>query len=221
MQNIDMSALCEYAKQNVDMSALCEYARQFSGLETRKISLLHRMYEDVIPSLQRVTNNFYSRLQNIPKAAEYLEGHQLEHLKQTHLAWLHELFNTDFDETYTRKMYMVGDIHVRVKLPVEFMGASIGIIQSELVRLFGEMYSDDQEMALDAIQAINAATAFSLLVMQKSYHSFTLAAQLESFLLITGISQNLFEHMNKDYLNNLQASPDSFLTETNDKQKAA
>lgn len=221
MQNIDMSALCEFAKQNVDMSALCEYARQFSGLEARRISLLHRMYEDVIPSLPRVTKNFYARLQNIAKAAEYLEGHQLENLKQTHLAWLHELFNTDFDEAYTRKMYMVGDIHVRVKLPVEFMGASIGIIQSELVRLFGEMYSDNQEMALDAIQAINAATAFSLLVMQKSYHSFTLAAQLESFLLITGISQNLFDHMNKDYLDNLQASSDNTSAKKHSKQQVA
>ncbi|MEZ5452071.1 MAG: protoglobin domain-containing protein [Thiothrix sp.] len=199
MYNLDMTALSEFARKNVDMSSLCEYARQFSGLDARKISLLHRMYEDVIPSLQRVTHNFYSRLQNIAKAHEYLEGHQIENLKQTHLAWVHELFNTDFDVTYTRKMYMVGDIHVRVKLPVEFMGASIGIIQSELVRLFGEMYVDDQEATLDAVQAINAATAFSLLVMQKSYHSFTLAAQLESFLLITGISQNLFDDMRKDY----------------------
>lgn len=205
MHNLDMTALSEFARKNVDMAALCEYARQFSGLDARKISLLHRMYEDVIPSLQRVTNNFYSRLQRIPKANEYLEGHQIENLKQTHLAWVHELFNTDFDEAYTRKMYMVGDIHVQVKLPVEFMGASIGIIQSELVRLFGEMYSEDQEAALDAIQAINAASAFSLLVMQKSYHSFTLAAQLESFLIITGISQNLFEDMRKDYRTGLHA----------------
>lgn len=160
---------------DVDMSALCEYARQFSGLESWKISLLHRMYEDVIPSLQRVTNNFYVRLQKVEQVAEYLKGHRIEYLKQAHLDWLRELFNTDFGLEYTRKMYRVGEIHVQVKLPVEFMGASIGIIQSELIRLFGEMYAGNQETLLDAILAINAATTFSMLVMQKSYHSNTFA----------------------------------------------
>ncbi len=161
--------------QEADMSALCEYARQFSGLEIWKISLLHRMYEDVIPSLQRITHNFYMRLQKIDTVAAYLSNHQIEHLKQTHLAWLRELFNTDFGVEYTRKMYTVGAVHVRVRLPVEFMGASIGMMQSELIRLFGEMYAHDQQAMLDAIQAVNAATTFSLLVMQKSYHSSTFA----------------------------------------------
>lgn len=182
----------------IEIQALCGYAKQFSGLDNDNVAVLHQVYPAVSSRLQDVTDIFYGRLQQIPKTHTFLEG-RIEALKKTHVAWLHELFSSDFGEEYTQKLYKVGDVHVKVKLPVEFMAGAMTIIQSELIRIFGELYADDQEMMLKAIRALNAATGFSLLIMQESYQSSTLAEELEKFLRITGMSRTLFDNLARAY----------------------
>lgn len=184
--------------QPIDTQALCTYSKQFSGLDDGKIATLHQIYPAVSDRLQEVTDIFYARLHDIPKTANFLEG-RIEGLKKTHVNWLHELFTSDFGEAYTQKLYHVGDVHVKVKLPVEFMAGAMIIIQSEMIRIFGELYSHDPDMLVKASQALNAATGFSLLVMQESYQSSTLAAELENFLKITGMSRVLFDNLAKAY----------------------
>ncbi|MBU0656621.1 MAG: hypothetical protein KJ914_15985 [Gammaproteobacteria bacterium] len=184
--------------QTVDMQALCNYARQFTGMDEERIALLHQLYPDVSARLQDITEAFYGRLQEIPKANAFLEG-RIDALKKTHVAWLHELFTSDYGEEYTRKLYHVGDVHVKVKLPVEFMAGATTIIQSELARIFSEIYRHDQDMMAKALQAFNSATGFSLLIMQESYQSSSMAEELEKFLRITGMSRVLFNNLAKAY----------------------
>jgi hypothetical protein len=184
--------------QQVDMSALCAYSKQFTGLGEAENAVLHQVYPEVSSRLQEVTDIFYARLQTIPKTAPFLEG-RIDALKKTHAAWLHELFTSDFGVEYTQKLYKVGDVHVKVKLPVEFMAGATVIIQSELARIFSQLYIHDPVLLVKAIQALNAATGFSLLVMQESYQSSSLAAELENFLKITGMSRVLFDNLAKAY----------------------
>lgn len=184
--------------ESIDMQALCNYARQFSGMNEDKVAVLRQIYPDISAHLQDVTDAFYERLQQIPKTTAFIEG-RIDGLKQTHINWLHELFTSDYGEEYTRKLYHVGDVHVKVKLPVEFMAGATTIIQSELTRIFSEIYSQDQEMMGKAIQALNAATGFALLVMQESYQSSSMAEELEKFLQITGMSRMLFNNLAKAY----------------------
>ena len=42
---------------------------------------------------------------------------------------------------------------------------------------------------------MNAVLGFSLMVMQESYQSSSLAAELEKFLAITGMSRTLFDNL--------------------------
>lgn len=184
--------------QNIDIQTLCIYARQFAGLDDDKIAVLHHIHPDVCSHLQEVTDIFYGRLQGIPKTADFVAG-QVENLKKTHLTWLNELFTSDFGVEYTRKLYHVGDLHVKVRLPVEFMAGAMAIIQSEMVRIFGELYAEDTVKLVAATQALNAAAGFSLLVMQESYQSSSLAAELENFLKITGMSRTLFDNLANAY----------------------
>lgn len=181
-----------------DMDALCDYAKQFSGLDDTKIAMLKTVYPDVDARLQEVTDSFYVRLQTIPKTLPFLEG-RIDSLKTTHVAWLRELFSGNFDADYTRKLYHVGGVHVKVKLPVEFMAGAMTIIQSELTRIFGEIYADDLGKMIQAITALNAATGFSLLIMQESYQSSSMAEELEKFLRITGMSRVLFNNLARSY----------------------
>jgi hypothetical protein len=184
--------------KNIDIPALCEYAKQFSGLDSENIALLQQIYPEISPRLQDVTDVFYDRLHAIPKTRNFLEG-RIEGLKKTHVVWLHELFSSDFGAEYTQKLYTVGDVHVKVKLPVEFVAGAMTIIQSELIRILGELYANDQVMLLKAIRALNAATGFSLLIMQESYQSSSLAEELDKFLRITGMSRTLFDNLARAY----------------------
>lgn len=184
--------------QPIDMQNLCDYARQFVGINDEKINILRQVYPDVSERLQEVTDTFYARLQEIPKTHPFLEG-RIDTLKKTHVAWLHELFTSDFGVDYTRKLYHIGDVHVKVKLPVEFMAGAMTLIQGELARIFGETYRNDQDKLIKAIQALNAAAGFSLLIMQESYQSSSMAEELEKFLRITGMSRVLFNNLAKAY----------------------
>lgn len=184
--------------QVIDMQVLCDYARQFSGVDENRIATLRQIYPDISGRLQEVTDTFYGRLQEIPKANSFLDG-RIDALKKTHVAWLNELFTSDYGEEYTRKLYHVGDVHVKVKLPVEFMAGATTIIQSEMTRIFSEIYGDNRELMSQAIQAVNAATGFALLIMQESYQSSSMAEELEKFLRITGMSRTLFNNLAKAY----------------------
>lgn len=177
---------------------LCAYARQFTGINESNINLLKEAYPDVTEHLHEVTDTFYDNLQTIPKTRDFLAG-RIEGLKTTHLAWLNELFNNNFDEEYTRKLYHIGDVHVKVKLPVEFMSGAMTIIHSEMLRLLKRVYAHDNDKMVAVASAFNAAVGFSLLIMQESYQSSSMAEELEKFLKISGMSRTLFNNLAKAY----------------------
>lgn len=184
--------------QNINIQALCTYAKQFSGLDEEKIIILQKAYEDVKLQLQEVTNRFYARLIIIPKIQPYLID-RIEVLKKTHVSWLHELFTSDFGDEYTQHMYKVGYVHVQVKLPIEFMTGAMIILQEELMEEFSKVYRNEPLKLFKVNRAIASATGFSSLVMQESYQASTLAEELEKFLRITGMSRKLFNNLARAY----------------------
>ena len=92
-------------------------------------------------------------------------------------------------------MYQVGKVHVKVELPVEFMSGGMSLIAEELIGLIGKTYGDDLQHCLELLKAVNAVMGFSLLIMQQSYQSSSLVAELDRFLAITGMSRTLFENL--------------------------
>ncbi|MCU7918293.1 MAG: hypothetical protein KZQ95_08025 [Candidatus Thiodiazotropha sp. (ex Epidulcina cf. delphinae)] len=186
--------------EEIDFSELTHYAKAFTGLTTEREALLLEAGPMIKPALEGVTERFYTILQGIDKTAPFLEG-RLEDLKKTHQAWLEGLFTGPFDATYTRAMYHVGQVHVKVDLPVEFMSGGMSLITDELIALINETYGDDPQRCPPLLRAINAITGFSLLIMQQSYQSSSLSAELERFLAITGMSRTLFENLASAYGN--------------------
>ena len=176
-----------------DFVELSEYAKVFSSLNSEKEALLRDIAKDMAPRLNEVTEHFYEILQSIPQALPYLEG-RTDALKKTHLKWMQSLFTGPFDAAYTESMYDVGDVHVKVNLPVEFMSGGITLICNELYRIIHELYQADPKRAADAVSAINSVMGYSLLIMQKSYNA-SVEEQLDKFLLITGMSRALFDKL--------------------------
>lgn len=181
-----------------DYEALTDYAKRFSGLTPEYEALLTELGPRISPKLGDVTDSFYSTLLQIDKAAPFLEG-KLDQLKATHHHWLERLFTGPYDSEYTTAMYRVGEVHVRVKLPVEFMAGGITLICNALLPEIAAVYGDDRKRCTEATAAVNAMLGFSLMVMQESYQTTSLAAELERFLAITGMSRALFDNLAQAY----------------------
>jgi len=180
-----------------DFVKLTEYAKLFSSLTDEKEELLRDIANDIAPYLIEVTEHFYEVLQSIPETHPYLEG-RIDALKLTHLRWMQSLFSGPFNADYTESMYNVGEIHVKVDLPVEFMSGGITLICNELYRITHKVYHEHPDRAANVVSAINSVMGFSLLVMQKSYNA-SVEEQLDKFLLITGMSQPLFEKLSSTF----------------------
>lgn len=181
-----------------DFDKLTQYAKSFSGLSPEREALLLEVGSKIKPKLTGITDDFYENLLAIPEASAFLEG-RLESLKKTHVRWMEGLFSGPFDSAYTEQMFKVGDIHVKVKLPVEFMAGAMTLINNRLIGLIVEMYGDDSARCAEVLTAVSAVTGFSLLVMQQSYQESSLADELEKFLKISGMSRALFSNLATAY----------------------
>jgi truncated hemoglobin YjbI len=183
---------------DTDYDQLSIYAKQFTGLTPEMELILIGLSGLIKPHLPVITDSFYSVLQRIPKAQPFLDGH-IDDLKQTHIAWLEQVFNGPFDINYTKAMYHVGDVHVKVNLPVEFMAGAMTLVSTRINDILSELLSHDPTRLRQAVKAVNAVLGFTLMVMQQSYESSRLAEELEKFLKITGMSRTLFDNLASAY----------------------
>lgn len=181
-----------------DFNVLMVHAKAFSDFTPEREKLLIDVGVIIIPRLQEVSERFYDKLLAVPSAAPFLDG-RVDSLKSTHLQWLSSLFTGPYDVNYTAVMYGVGDAHVRVKLPVEFMAGGMCLIQNELTGIAADVYNCDMAAMVEFTNAVHSVLGFSLMIMQESYQSSSLAEELEKFLAITGMSRTLFNNLAEAY----------------------
>ncbi|MEJ2453819.1 MAG: protoglobin domain-containing protein [Candidatus Thiodiazotropha sp.] len=183
---------------DIDYEQLTTYTKQFTGLTVEMEATLAQLADQIKPHLPKVTDSFYEVLKEIPKAQPFLDG-RIDALKQTHIRWLEQVFSGPFDVDYAKAMYQVGDVHVKVNLPVEFMAGAMTLVGTKINELLGEQLQNDPPRLNQAIAAVNAVLGFTLMVMQQSYESSRLAEELEKFLKITGMSRTLFDNLASAY----------------------
>lgn len=183
---------------SLNFNELIDYSKAFSGLTPELEACLKEIGPEITPHLQTVTDSFYDQLATIPPTAKYLEG-RVETLRIAHLTWMTGLFTNNIDAEFARRMYQVGDIHVKVNLPVEFMAGAMTLINNELTRIVIELFGHNGEKCAKALLAIGSVTGLALMIMQQSYQKSTLAEELEKFLNISGMSRALFANLAKAY----------------------
>jgi len=181
-----------------DFDKLTQYAKSFSGLTPELESFLIEAGTEIKPKLGGITDSFYEHLLSIPEAKSFLED-RVESLKSMHKRWLEGLFTGPYDPAYTEHMYKVGDVHVKVNLPVEFMAGAMTLINNRLIELVVDNFGDNKERCAQILVAISAITGMSLLIMQQSYQEASLAEELEKFLKISGMSRTLFTNLAAAY----------------------
>jgi hypothetical protein len=190
--------ITETNMSEINFQELADYAKAFSSLTASKEACLIEIGEKIKPRLSEVTEAFYDTLQQIPKTHPLLAG-RIDALKKTHRQWLDGLFTGPFDASFAEAMYRVGDVHVKVKLPVEFMAGGMTLINNQLIQLIVELYGDNPEKCREALSSVTAVLGFCLIIMQQSFQASTLVEELDRFMKITGISQKLFNNLAAAY----------------------
>ena len=178
---------------DTELDRTASLARSFSALGEAESATLTGLAPLVVPRLDGVTDRFYERLQSIPEAAVFVEG-RLDSLRRTHRAWLEKLFSGSYDAGYAAEMYRVGEAHVEVRLPLEFMAGATTLIMDALIEVLEDVCRDRDHLA-ESSRAVNAVLGYSLMIMQESYHATSLANQLTRFLRVTGMSRDLFNNL--------------------------
>jgi len=181
-------------QEPIDFTTLVRRTKILTGFTPEHEAVLTQVRGELRPHLPAVTEAFYSVLETVPKARPFLAG-RVDVLKKTHLMWLDSLFSGPFDEAFARQMYHVGMVHVKVKLPVEFMQGAATLIMTELTREVAKVCGDDAEHQAAIIASMNGVIGFSVAIMQESYQASSLAEELEKFLAITGMSRVLFNNL--------------------------
>jgi len=170
-------------------SELAANAKAFAGLTPARERLMRDMAPLIVPQLDGVTDRFYGQLQLIPRTAPFLEG-RLPRLRRTHRAWIERLFTDDYDIVFVARMYEVGNAHVRVQLPIEFMAGGMTLIAAELTPLVLRLARNDIDGQAALLGAVNSALGFTLMVMQESYQISRMLEEQEHFLSVTGLSRD-------------------------------
>jgi hemoglobin-like flavoprotein len=149
-------------------------AKSLSGLTPEHEACLKEIAPIITPHLPKITDAFYVRLITSPVTSVFLTKYEdkLDYLKETHLTWLKSLFTLDINAEFAKSMKRVGDVHVEIQLPLDFMTGAMSLINTGLIKIVIAEFENDKEKALNALLAVNAVTALVLVIMQQSYQLF-------------------------------------------------
>jgi uncharacterized membrane protein (DUF373 family) len=151
------------------------------------VELLNTLAPLVEPEAERVVEDFYRFLQEMPDTARFIQDPEvLGRLKATHRAWLVSLFQGPYDENYFRRLQRIGLAHVRIGLSAHFVYVAMNFLREHLREiLFAQVEPSSQllvEVALDKILDMN------LDVIARAYHQeemrrFFLSYKLDDILI--------------------------------------
>lgn len=136
-----------------DEAILTELVTLLGLSEAEKAALagLEGAAEAAAPEL---TDEFYTRLLAHDNTKEYFEGIDLNHLHNMTGKWFVELFGGVYDEAYASKRLTIGQVHVRIGLPVRYPLAMVDVITKYGERVVAG--APDPELALTAFRKVLA-----------------------------------------------------------------
>ena len=111
------------------------------GLCKEDQDIMTRVGPIIVPHVPLLTDRFYEILQEDQQTAPYIDG-RLDVLKKTHIAWMQDLFSGDYDAAFIRRQEIIGEVHVKVRVPPLFVAASMSFLRAALPSVIAENVPD-------------------------------------------------------------------------------
>jgi two-component system, NtrC family, sensor histidine kinase HydH len=135
---------------------LLDDLKRYVGFDESDAAALARLSAPLSPALPAVVEVFYQAILQNAGAAKVISGGeaQLRRLRQTLLAWLRELFNGTYGESYFEQRCEIGRVHVRIELPQHYMFAAMNVVRLALVRAVEVLHLPDETKKIAALHKI-------------------------------------------------------------------
>lgn len=158
-----------------------------SAEERAALGALHSQAQAQSPALLEA---FYGRLLKHSNTAEYLQTASLDRLHSAVSEWFCDLFGGSYDETYAQKRLTIGQVHVKIGLPVRYPLAMMDVIMP-----FGEAIAKTSAQPDLAMAAFRKVLALDIAIFNQAYEDNQLKHLSElvggerlARLLLTGMS---------------------------------
>jgi signal transduction histidine kinase len=137
----------------------------FSADDSSNLKLLGETCREELPG---VVDRFYESIDANEGARAVLFGpEQIERLKRTLNLWLRRLCFGPHDLDYYEERLHIGRVHVRVRLPQQYMFTAMNLIRRDLIHLAYANFEPDR--ALSITDSINRIADMELAIMLGTY----------------------------------------------------
>ncbi|MBB6099165.1 hypothetical protein HNR42_002601 [Deinobacterium chartae] len=144
------------------------------GLTDLEAHMLATLEPEARAEAEALSDAFYARLLAHPPTQEYLEG-PIGRLHRTLQDWFVALFSGRYDQEYARSRAAIGEVHVRIGLPIRYPLAML-----DLVSWHGERVA--RHGGEGAVIAFRKVLALDVAIFNQAYEN----AQLRHLSELTG-----------------------------------
>ena len=134
------------------------------GLTDEEAALLSDLQAHARAAAPALQDAFYGRLFSHPNTAEYLAGVPMERLHTMAATWFADIFGGVYDSAYAQKRLVIGQVHVRIGLPVRYPLAMLDVIMP-----FGEAIARKSAQPERAVAAFRKVLALDIAIFNQAY----------------------------------------------------
>jgi hypothetical protein len=134
------------------------------GLTAEEATLLGALQGEAREIAPRMIDEFYSRLFKHENTAEYLQGASMERLHSMVAEWFADLFSGSYDEAYAKKRLGIGQVHVRIGLPVRYPLSMLDVVMP-----YGEAIAKQSAQPEKAAAAFRKVLALDVAIFNQAY----------------------------------------------------
>lgn len=134
------------------------------GLTDAERTLLADLHSQAVAIAPKMTETFYARLFEHDNTAQYFAGKSMDRLHSMIGDWFSEIFTGTYDEDYARRRIAIGEIHVRIGLPIRYPLAMLDVIMP-----FGEEVARQSAQPDAAVAAFRKVFALDVAIFNQAY----------------------------------------------------
>jgi signal transduction histidine kinase len=150
-----------------------ESTKRYVGFGEESIAVLSAFHAVALPHFPRIVDDFYDTIERHPAAQRAITGgkSQIMRLKQTLIAWLGAVLTGPYDEAFLRAHARIGQVHVRIALPQEYMFTAMNRIRVRLFEVAQDSLSGDPSRLRATVVAIDQIVDLELAIMLDTYRA--------------------------------------------------
>jgi two-component system, NtrC family, sensor kinase len=152
--------------------------------DARRVQSIAELLE---PRISALIDDFYEEIDRHPDARRVITGGQaqIQRLKGSLRAWVHDLLNGPYDRDYVIRRWQVGLRHVEIGLDQVYTNMALSRLRRGLVRALDESWTGDMKNLLEIRLSLNVLLDLDLAKIEDAYQSEYLARQQRTERLAT------------------------------------